>query len=371
MPKNYLIVCNDDHHFGFPASLAESHGYSWIPDGEVVRGPVEKFADDPRKKIAIVNVFQVNRFKDCSWADMVIGYTSEIVTGTSSPGPASPEKFILDLQKQTRCPNVIVLAGAVLKHWSKHEQVYTPTLTTFDRVCTANQNFELKQPEQRDFLFEALLGRAYAPRRELSKRIQHSNFIDQTLLSISGSHGPEYFYRTPALNQLDHAQMSLTARAELKENGATYFYEDPANNFFGETMLVSVYIPKAVYENSWYSIVSETSPAETSFLTEKTAKALYSQRIFVLFGGYRTLAQLKELGYRTFGDLIDESYDEIWDDRKRWDRAWQTVESLAQLNPQLLYSQAQEILTHNYQLIRNIEHRHRPIQNFISSWLPR
>ena len=31
---------------------------------------------------------------------------------------------------------------------------------------------------------------------------------------------------------------------------------------------------------------------------------------------------------------------------------------------------AEEILNHNLQLIKNIQHRHRPIQNFISSWLP-
>ena len=80
---------------------------------------------------------------------------------------------------------------------------------------------------------------------------------------------------------------------------------------------------------------------------------------------------MRAQGYRTFEGLINESYDEIVDDRKRWMCAWQAVEFLAQTDPQMLYAQAQEILAHNYQLIRNIEHRHQPIQNFISSWLPR
>ena len=364
MTKPYLILC-DNYYFGFPAHFAESHGCPWILDGEVVWQPVEKFANDPRKKIAIVAVFQNNHFEDCSWANLVIGYTPEIVDSQ-----LSPDRFISDLQQQTKCSHAIVLTGGVPRHWSKHERVYTPILTTFDRVCVANQNLELAQPKQRDFLFEALLGQATPLRRELSAWIQQSNFINQTLLSVSGSHGPEYFYRSQALDQLDHVQMLSTARADLKDNSANYYYEGN-NCFFGETMNVNVFIPQAVYENSWYSIVAETNPMQTAFLTEKIGKAIYGQRVFVLFGGHRALAQLRAQGYRTFEGLIDESYDEIVDDHKRWTCAWQAVEFLARSDPQLLYSQAQEILTHNYQLIKNIEHRHKPIQNFISSWLPR
>jgi hypothetical protein len=364
MPKLYLILC-DNYHFGFPAHYAESHGWPWIPECEVAWEPVEKFVTDSRKKIAIVEIFKNNHFEDCSWADMVIGYTPEIVESQ-----LSPDKFISDLQQQTKCSHVIVLTGGVPRHWSPNEQVYTPTLTTFDRVCASNWNLELKQPGQRDFLFEALLGQATLLRRKLSAWIQQSNFVDQTLLSVSGSHGSEYFYRSPALDQLDHAQMLSTARADLRDNSANYYYQGNSC-FFDETMNVNVFIPQAVYENSWYSIVAETNPTQTTFLTEKTGKAIYGQRIFVLFGGYRALAQLRSQGYRTFDGLINESYDEIIDDHKRWMCAWQAVEFLAQTDPQMLYAQAQEILAHNYQLIRNIEHRHRPIQNFISSWLPR
>ena len=364
MTKPYLILCNN-YYFGFPAHFAESHGWSWTSDCEVSWEPVEKFINDSRKKIAIVEIFQNNHFEDCSWADMVIGYTPEIVNTD-----LSANDFIIELQQQTKCSHVIVLTGGVPQHWSAHEQVYTPILTTFDRVFVANQNLKLTRPKQRDFLFEALLGQAAPLRRELSAWIQQSKFIDQTLLSVSGSSGPEHFYRSSALDQLDHAQMLSTAQADLRDNSANYHYEDNGC-FFGETMPINVFIPQAVYENSWYSIVAETNATQTTFLTEKTGKAIYGQRIFVLFGGHRALAQLRAQGYRTFEGLINESYDEIVDDRKRWMCAWQAVEFLAQTDPQMLYAQAQEILAHNYQLIRNIEHRHQPIQNFISSWLPR
>ena len=364
MTKPYLILYKN-YRLGFPAQFAESHGWSWIPDCEVSWEPVENFANDTRKKIAVVAVFQTDCFEDWSWADMVIGYTPEIVNTE-----LSVEDFIIKLQQQTKCSRVIVLTGGVPQHWASHQQVYVPVLSFFDKVCVANWSVELSRPSTRDYLFEALLGQAKHLRRKLFQWIQHSNFLDQTLLSVSGSDGPEYFYRSPALNQLDHAQMASTARADITENSANYYYNG-ANRFFDETLNVNIFIPKALYENSWYSIVAETNIEYPTFFTEKTAKAIYAQRIFVLFGGYRALAQLRELGYRTFEGLIDESYDNVQNDQQRWSRAWKTVESLAQSDPQLLYAQAQEILTHNYQLIRDIEHRHRPIQNFISSWLPR
>ena len=364
--SNPYLLFFDQHSFGSAFYYAESHGYPWTPKCDITWDSVEHFANDSRKKIAVVNVFQNNNFKDCSWADMVIGYTPEIVTCD-----LSPEQFIIDLEQKTKCSNVIIITGGVPTAWTPHHKVYTPLLYTFDRVCMANWDLHFDRPAHRNFLFEALLGQATAQRQDLSCWIQQSKFVDQTLLSVSGSHGPEYFYRTPALDQLDHSQMASSARAELKDNSANWYHQDPNNNFFGEKMPVNIYIPKEVYQNSWYSIVAETNPTGTAFLTEKIGKAIYGQRIFVLFGGYRALAQLRALGYRTFEGLIDESYDDVQNDQQRWSRAWKTVESLAQSDPQLLYAQAQEILTHNYQLIRDIKQRHRPIQNFISSWLPR
>ena len=364
MTKPYLILY-DNYRLGFPAQFAESHGWSWTPDCEVSWEPVEKFVNDTRKKIAVVNVFQNNHFKDCSWASLVIGYTPEIVDTD-----LFVEDFISRFQQQTKCSHVIILSGGVMRHWTSHPLVYVPVLSSFDKICAANQHLKIESPSQREFLFEALLGQATPHRQVLSKWIQQSAFIDSTLLSVSGSHGAEHFYRSPALDQFDHVQMISTARSNLKDNSANYYLQG-SDCFFGEKMNVHIFIPYEIYKNSWYSIVAETNPTQvSSFHTEKTGKALYGQRVFVLFGGYRALAHLRAQGYRTFEGLIDESYDNIWNDQERWAKAWQTVESLAQSNPQLLYTQAQEILFHNYQLIRDIKHRHQPIQNFISSWLP-
>jgi hypothetical protein len=66
--------------------------------------------------------------------------------------------------------------------------------------------------------------------------------------------------------------------------------------------------------DSWFSIVSEThyeDKQETVFLSEKVFKPIACQHPFVVLGNKGSLKELKKLGYKTFHDLIDESYDNL------------------------------------------------------------
>jgi len=58
------------------------------------------------------------------------------------------------------------------------------------------------------------------------------------------------------------------------------------------------------------SIVSETSQEEF-FPTEKVYKSLMLGHPFIAYGGPGYLSQLRNMGFQTFGDWIDESYDNV------------------------------------------------------------
>jgi hypothetical protein len=62
------------------------------------------------------------------------------------------------------------------------------------------------------------------------------------------------------------------------------------------------------YYNTSISIVSETTQTEF-FPTEKTYKSLMLGHPFILYGGKHSLAKLRHMGFETFGNDIDESYD--------------------------------------------------------------
>ena len=56
-------------------------------------------------------------------------------------------------------------------------------------------------------------------------------------------------------------------------------------------------------------IICETDSLNSGWFTEKTAKCLAIGEPFVLVAGTGALAVLRSQGFKTFGDLIDESYD--------------------------------------------------------------
>ena len=47
------------------------------------------------------------------------------------------------------------------------------------------------------------------------------------------------------------------------------------------------------------------------YLTEKVGQAILTKRPFVIIGVHGSLQYLKDLGYYTFEDLIDPSYDQM------------------------------------------------------------
>lgn len=69
---------------------------------------------------------------------------------------------------------------------------------------------------------------------------------------------------------------------------------------------------QAFYDASLFSVVTETCFTEKQcFITEKAYKPIYHKHPFLMVGPKGSLAHLRELGYRTFPELFDESYDEM------------------------------------------------------------
>jgi hypothetical protein len=54
------------------------------------------------------------------------------------------------------------------------------------------------------------------------------------------------------------------------------------------------------------------------FITEKTYRPIASLRPFIIVGAYGTLKFLRDLNFKTFSSIIDESYDDLQDPEKRF-----------------------------------------------------
>ena len=75
------------------------------------------------------------------------------------------------------------------------------------------------------------------------------------------------------------------------------------------------------YIDTVCSIVSETNDNDYEvFMTEKIWKPIMAQHVFVVHGNHLYLQRLREIGFRTFGNYFDESYDLERDTNKKIDK---------------------------------------------------
>ena len=110
------------------------------------------------------------------------------------------------------------------------------------------------------------------------------------------------------------------------------------------------------YDTSFFSIVNESQYGTYShcYLTEKTWKAIFNFHPVIIVGAKHSLKYLKERGFDTFGDIFDESYDEIEDGNERLDRILNTVGNFLENNTKTqLVDLRKKILP---RLIHNYEH---------------
>ena len=110
------------------------------------------------------------------------------------------------------------------------------------------------------------------------------------------------------------------------------------------------------YDTSFFSIVNESQYGTYShcYLTEKTWKAIFNFHPVIIVGAKHSLKYLKERGFDTFGDIFDESYDEIEDSNERLDIILNTVGNFLENNTKTqLVDLRKKILP---RLIHNYEH---------------
>lgn len=107
------------------------------------------------------------------------------------------------------------------------------------------------------------------------------------------------------------------------------------------------------YTNSYCHLVMEThfdaDQSKGAFLTEKTFKPIKHGQPFVIVGAPGSLQALRDLGYRTFDHVIDNSYDTELDNTRRWQKIRQTLLDIQAQDPDQWFSKCLDDIYHNQQ----------------------
>ena len=110
----------------------------------------------------------------------------------------------------------------------------------------------------------------------------------------------EHFLNNEVLSQLKEQYRDLYKLLPINPLDDDIIYDDHCQNH-------------PAYTESLCNIVTETFPYDVPFLTEKTFKPLATGIPIFLHSGYKSLSVLNDMGFDTYSDIIDTSYDDILD----------------------------------------------------------
>jgi hypothetical protein len=189
--------------------------------------------------------------------------------------------------------------------------------------------------------FDALLGVLKPHRDYVYSAVNSHNLNDKFVLTYGGAWDDNKFY----------ADKYFAWEPDCVPVGKIIGTADWVD-YCGVRTGLSRVIPIQVFNDTAHSIVAETDHDNTlSFFSEKTAKPLIARRMFVAFSGYKFLHNLRNQGFLTFSDVIDESYDLIENSQDRYKAAFDQVRRLCDIDQVEVYNTIKGILEHNHRHI--------------------
>jgi hypothetical protein len=110
------------------------------------------------------------------------------------------------------------------------------------------------------------------------------------------------------------------------------------------------------YTDAYFNVVIEThfdaDGSGGAFLTEKTFKPIKNAQPFVLIAPPGSLQCLRDLGYRTFDSVLDNSYDLEMNNTQRWLKVKHTLQQIQQ-DPHGIFLRCRDDILHNQQLFQS------------------
>ena len=214
---------------------------------------------------------------------------------------------------------------------------FLPKVFDYAENLAAAQDYRKQWTADRPYKFLFLNGRARPHRQHLLASL--ADLLPETLwTNLDSAAGAVQVLPTEYEYNLYQGRQNLVA-------DAGYVKYELFNNEWGE-----IYLKADPYLATYFSLVTETVfEYPYSFRTEKIAKPLAIGHPFVVASNQGYYRDLRNLGFRTFGHLIDESFDLIDNNDDRLQRIEQTVRDLCSQDLPAFITAAEDVCKYNQQ----------------------
>jgi hypothetical protein len=209
-----------------------------------------------------------------------------------------------------------------------------------ENIAAAARHEEIYNNIYKPYKFLFLNGRTRPHRKYLLESFKLSGLLDQSLwtnLDTTDAHGNR-------LSLFHDSQDLMHNRMPIRRLPTEYEYEtyqDPMDlaaenvnfvkNYLFKHTWGEIYLRAEPYIDTYFSLVTETVfDYPYSFRTEKIWKPIAMAHPFIAVANRGYYRDMHNLGFRTFGHVIDESFDLIDHSQDRIQRIADVVEDLCQ-----------------------------------------
>jgi hypothetical protein len=230
------------------------------------------------------------------------------------------------------------------------------------QTCTQ----EIFDRTQKPYKFLFLNGRMRSHRKYLIESFALSGLLDQALWSIldkrdSGNkyirlihNGQDLMYTVrpikllPKKYEFDLYQHRIDL--PIPEDQGSFIKNHLFDNEWGD-----IYIKPEQYIDTYFSLVTETVfDYPYSFRTEKIWKPIAMGHPWIVAANCGYYRDMRNLGFKTFDHVIDESFDQIENNTDRLKRIVTVVEDLCRQDLGKFLIECQEICKYNQQLLAEL-----------------
>jgi hypothetical protein len=265
-------------------------------------------------------------------------------------------------------PNHVFLTAA----WSNSQQWKVPNVNFCSNlVSTVRHNKQLGPVTVDNKKYDALclFGGNTFFRNNMFLRIQEYGILDNCLVNIHHREEPvkqvKLCYRSNDVEKHDIPEFKSVAYST--QNGGIFTMAPLSHNFW-----LSQKIPYDLYNLAYLNIVTETETHDLFYMSEKISKSLFLGMPFLVLGCQGYLRYLKELGFKTYSDLIDESYDDINQSLERSNAIVDILDEFTrwpESKKKSFLQKAYPISMHNRKLATDYQHWLQPVISVIKNSL--
>ena len=298
-----------------------------------------------------------------------------IVFGNSAEGSITLRDQcdrVLGLGEYIRQGQILLISGGDLEpDWPyiRHDHFLVRILDYAENLQEISRAGDIFNKIDKPYRFLFLNGRARPHRKYLWEKFRLSGLLDQCLWTMldgrgSGSRILSLMHEGQQLLSTNTPITRLPRQYEVTRYQNTEVSPDHRHHFAKHELFNyewgDVYLRADPYIDTYFSLVTETVfEYPYSFRTEKIAKVLAIGHPWICATSHGWYRDLRNLGFRTFGSIIDESFDLIDGHQQRMDRVYDIVVDLCQQDLSTFLAACEPICKYNQQRLQEFQTEHR------------